>query len=86
MPGAKAFYALESLGLINELHEKLFDAIHKGKELDPNNEKALINWITLNGKLDKKKVKSAFNSFQSIRNLKNLIKFLKMQVRQAFLH
>ena len=28
---AKAYYALESLGLLNKLHEKLFDAIHKEK-------------------------------------------------------
>ena len=77
VPGAKAFYALESLGLIDELHEKLFDAIHKGKELDPNNEKALINWITLNGKLDKKKVKSAFNSFSIDTKLKKSYKIFK---------
>ena len=31
---AKAYYALESLGLLNKLHEKLFDAIHKENRLN----------------------------------------------------
>ena len=74
---AKAFYALESLGLLNKLHEKLFDAIHKEKDLDPNNEKALIDWVTLNGKLDKKEVKSAFNSFSIDTKLKKSYKIFK---------
>ena len=74
---AKAYYALESLGLVNKLHEKLFDAIHKEKDLDPNNEKALIDWVTLNGKLDKKEVKSAFNSFAIDTKLKKSYKIFK---------
>ena len=77
IPGAKAYYALETLGLESQLHEKLFDAIHKEKGLDPNNEKALIEWITLNGKLDKKEVKSAFKSFSMDTRLKKSYKIFK---------
>lgn len=77
VPGAKAFYALETLGLESKLHEKLFDAIHKEKGLDPNNEKAFIDWITLNGKLDKKEVKSAFSSFSMDTKLKKSYKIFK---------
>ena len=77
VPGAKAYYALETLGLEKQLHEKLFDAIHKEKDLDPNNEKALIDWVTLNGKLDKKEVKSAFNSFAIDTKLKKSYKIFK---------
>ncbi|MBT3827174.1 MAG: thiol:disulfide interchange protein DsbA/DsbL [Nitrosomonadales bacterium] len=77
VPGAKAYYALETLGLEGKLHEKLFDAIHKNKELDPNNENAIINWITLNGKLDAKEVKSAFNSFSIDSKLKKSYKIFK---------
>ena len=77
VPGAKAYYALETLGLEKQLHKKLFDAIHKEKDLDPNNEKALIDWVTLNGKLDKKEVKSAFNSFAIDTKLKKSYKIFK---------
>jgi len=75
--GAKAYYALETLGLESKLHEKLFEAIHKEKNLDPNNEKALIDWVTLNGRLDKKEVQSAFNSFSIDTKLKKSYKIFK---------
>ena len=74
---AKAFYALESLGLINKLHEKLFDAIHKEKQFKHNDTKALINWITNTGKLDKKNVEAAFNSFSMKSKLSRSFKIFK---------
>ena len=74
---AKAYYALETLGIVNKLHEKLFDAIHKEKLFSHNDTKALINWITLNGKLDKKKVESAFNSFSMKSKLSRSYKIFK---------
>jgi len=77
VPGAKAYYALETLGLEKQLHKKLFNAIHKEKDLDPNNEKGLVDWVTLNGKLDKKEVKSAFNSFSIDTKLKKSYKIFK---------
>jgi len=60
---AKAYYALEALGLEHKLHEKLFDAIHKDRTLNPDDDKALAQWIAINGKLDIGEVNAAFNSF-----------------------
>jgi thiol:disulfide interchange protein DsbA len=74
---AKAYYALESLGVVNKLHEKLFDAIHKEKLFKHNDTKALINWIAMNGKLDKDAVKAAFNSFSMKSKLSRSFKIFK---------
>ena len=62
-PMAKAFYAMETLGVGEKLHTPLFDAIHKTKALDPTNEQAAIEWVTLKSGLDKLKVEQAFKSF-----------------------
>lgn len=62
-PMAKAFYAMETLGVSEKLHSKLFEAIHKQKTLDPTNEKAATEWVTAQSGLDKLKVESAFKSF-----------------------
>ena len=62
-PMAKAFYAMENLGILEKLHAPLFEAIHKQKTLDPTNEKAAIEWVTKQSGLDKLKVDQAFKSF-----------------------
>jgi protein dithiol oxidoreductase (disulfide-forming) len=62
-PMAKAFYAMETLGVSEKLHTKLFEAIHKTKTLDPTNEAAAIVWVTAQSGLDKLKVEGAFKSF-----------------------
>lgn len=62
-PMAKAFYAMETLGVSEKLHSKLFDAIHKAKTLNPTDEKAAIDWITAQSGQDKLKVEQAFKSF-----------------------
>lgn len=62
-PMAKAFYVMESLGLSEKLHTKLFEALHKQKAFLPNDEKATIDWITKESGLDRKKVEAEFNSF-----------------------
>ena len=64
-PMAKAYYAMEALGVLDKLHNKLFDAIHKQRVLRPDNEAAVITWITNEGGLDRKKVEAAFNSFST---------------------
>ncbi|PKO25635.1 MAG: disulfide bond formation protein DsbA [Betaproteobacteria bacterium HGW-Betaproteobacteria-8] len=64
-PMAKAYYAMEALGLLDKLHNKLFAAIHKQRTLNPTDEAAAINWISKEGGLDKKKVQEAFNSFST---------------------
>ena len=68
-PMAKAFYAMETLGVMEKLHAPLFEAVHKAKNLNPTDEKAIIDWLTLNSKMDKAKVESAFKSFTTNTNL-----------------
>lgn len=62
-PGAKAFYAMESLGITEKLHSALFDAIHKQRIVRPNDDAGIISWITKQSGLDRKKVEDAYNSF-----------------------
>lgn len=62
-PMAKAYYAMETLGVTEKLHSKLFDAIHKTKTLNPTDEKAAIDWVTAQSGQDKLKVEQAFKSF-----------------------
>jgi protein dithiol oxidoreductase (disulfide-forming) len=68
-PMAKAFYAMETLGVAEKLHTPLFDAVHKSKNLNPTDEKAIIDWIKLQSKMDKAKVEGAFKSFTINTNL-----------------
>ena len=68
-PMAKTFYAMETLGVSDKLHTKLFEAIHKTKALDPTNEAAAIAWVTAQSGLDKLKVEQAFKSFTINTNL-----------------
>ena len=62
-PMARAFYAMETLGVSEKLHTSIFDAVHKDKTLNPADEKAILEWVTLKSGLDRKKVEEAFNSF-----------------------
>jgi len=62
-PMARAFYAMETLGVSEKLHMSIFDAVHKDKTLNPADEKAILEWVTLKSGLDRKKVEEAFNSF-----------------------
>ena len=68
-PMAKTFYAIETLGISEKLHTKLFEAIHKTKALDPTNENAAIAWVTQQSGMDKLKVEQAFKSFTTNTNL-----------------
>lgn len=61
--GARAYYAMEILGLTEKLHSAFFDAIHKQRSLKPNDEAGMIDWITKQSGLDRKKVEEAFKSF-----------------------
>jgi len=61
--GAKAYYAMEALGLTEKLHGAFFDAIHKQRAVNPMDEAAMIDWVTKQSGLDKKKVEEAFKSF-----------------------
>lgn len=68
-PMAKAFYAMETLGVSEKLHTPLFEAVHKSKSLNPTDEKAVIAWVTQQSKMDKSRVEGAFKSFTINTNL-----------------
>ena len=68
-PMAKAFYAMETLGVSEKLHTPLFEAVHKSKSLNPTDEKAVIAWVTQQSRMDKAKVEGAFKSFTINTNL-----------------
>lgn len=61
--GAKAYYAMEALGITEKLHAGLFDAIHKSKAIKPHDDAAIIDWITKQSGLDRKKVEEAYKGF-----------------------
>ena len=75
IPMAKAYYAMEALGLTAKLHAKMFDAIHKQKTLDPTKEVAAIDWITKESGLDRKKWSRHLIHLIPIPNLIGLGKF-----------
>jgi len=60
-PGAKLYYALESLGQLQRLHNEAFDAIHV-QRLPLQDEKVLFDWVEKKG-LDRKKFQETYASF-----------------------
>ncbi len=69
-PGAKAYYAMEALGVLDKLHAPFFEAIPKQRAVKPNDEAGIIDWITKQSGMDRKKVSDAYNSFSV--NTKNM--------------
>lgn len=61
VPQQKIFYALESMGKTQELHAKVFHAIHV-ERLKLNKEEEIFAWMGKQG-LDANKFKEAYNSF-----------------------
>jgi thiol:disulfide interchange protein DsbA len=60
-PLARAYYAMESLGLGEKLHERLFSAIHvEGKDM--NNEGVLFAWMEAQG-VNRQRFVDAYKSF-----------------------
>ena len=58
---ARAYYALEAVGMSEKLHDDVFDAIHvKGMDLTPP--ETFFDWAVTKG-VDRKKLASAYNSF-----------------------
>jgi thiol:disulfide interchange protein DsbA len=58
---AKAYYALEALGLHNKLHDDLFKAIHV-QGMDMTTEQMFFDWAVTKG-VDRAKLVDAYNSF-----------------------
>lgn len=63
LPLARAYYALDAMGVVAKYHDELFTAIHRDKQKallsDP---RAMANWLGGKG-LDKQKFLDTYNSF-----------------------
>lgn len=58
---ARAYYALSNMGIIDDLHGKIFTAIHKDKKR-LNKKEQLTDFLVANG-VDRKKFEAEYNSF-----------------------
>jgi thiol:disulfide interchange protein DsbA len=63
MPGAKLYYTLEQMGLLDSLHDKVFDAYHV-ENINLNDPAVLGGWISKHG-VDRKKFEGIYNSFST---------------------
>lgn len=61
-PGARAYYAAEALGVLDEVHQPLFDAFHQGRKL--TNEDELAAFFAEHG-VDQEEFRKAYKSFQT---------------------
>jgi thiol:disulfide interchange protein DsbA len=61
MPGAKLYYTLEQMRLLDRLHNKVFDAYHV-ENINLNDPVVLGDWIAKQG-VDRKKFETVYNSF-----------------------
>jgi len=61
VPLARAYYALQALGLAHKLHEQVFEAIHV-QHIDLNNPEIFFDWAATKG-VDRRKLVAAYNSF-----------------------
>lgn len=58
---ARAYYALSNMGVIEEMHGKIFDAIHKSKKR-LNKKELIVDFVEQNG-IDRKKFLEEYDSF-----------------------
>jgi len=61
VPQQRLFYALEAMGKLDELHRKVFNAIHQEK-LTLNKEDQILAWVEKQG-VDKARFQEIYNSF-----------------------
>ena len=62
-PGAKIYYTLEQMDLLDRLHNKVFDAYHV-EHINLNDPAILGEWIAKQG-VDRKKFEAIYNSFST---------------------
>lgn len=63
VPQQRLYYALEALGRVDDIHRKVFYAIHVEKQV-LNTDAAIIGWVEKQG-LDKAKFTEQFSSFSA---------------------
>lgn len=61
VPQQRLFYTLEAMGKLEEVHQKVFDAIHRGNN-PLNREEMILKFAETNG-LDRAKFQELYNSF-----------------------
>ncbi len=61
VPGARIYYTLEALGLLDKLHDAVFQAVLK-ERVNLNDEKILFDWIAKQG-VDRQKFSDTYKSF-----------------------
>jgi thiol:disulfide interchange protein DsbA len=69
-PEAHLYLTLEAMGKVDEMHAKVFRAIHVDR-VRLNNDEAVINWAVKNG-MDKAKFLDAWNSFGVLTRMRRL--------------
>jgi thiol:disulfide interchange protein DsbA len=69
-PEAHLYLTLEALGKLDELHAKVFNAIHQ-ERVRLNTDDAVLAWVTKNG-VDKAKFLEYWNSFGVLTKMKRL--------------
>lgn len=62
IPQAKIYYTFEAMGLLEEYHEKAYDAIHQ-KQLKLWDRPVLMKWIAQQPGIDAKKFEETYDSF-----------------------
>lgn len=61
LPLAKTYYALEELGLLDKMHERVYEAIHE-KRVNLADRAVMIKWIGEQG-VDARKFETTYDSF-----------------------
>lgn len=61
-PGARLFYTLEAMGLLDKLHVAAFNAVHKERINLHSDEKAMLDWVVKQG-VDRQKFSDMYKSF-----------------------
>jgi thiol:disulfide interchange protein DsbA len=62
-PQARLFYTLEALGLLDSLHDKVYEAIHERQLKLYSDRAALDRWVAAQPGLDAKKFAETYDSF-----------------------
>ena len=69
MPQQKLYYALEGMGKVDELHARVFRAIHVERQKLAT-DAAVMEWMAKQPGVDMKKFKEVFNSFSVANQVK----------------
>jgi protein dithiol oxidoreductase (disulfide-forming) len=77
VPQQRLFYSLEAMGKLDELHGKVFHAIH-AERMPLNQDDSILDWAGKQG-LDKAKFTEIYNSFDVVTKVRRAI-----QLQDAF--